>query len=195
MNKETVAEKIAEVAKTVFSFCCSRTNTKEEADDLSQDILLEIMKSHGNIRDENAFYGFMWAVAGNVYKNWCKKHSKRIFLELDENVPEDKTSIDEQLENETDIALLRRELCMLNEKHRRVTIMYYFNGISVSEISKSLCLSESMVKYLLFKARQILKEGMNMERNYGELSYNPKNMSLRFWGSGKIASGSCATTT
>lgn len=184
MNRETVDAKIAEVAKTVFSFCYSHTSSKEEAEDLSQNILLEILKSHGNIRDDNAFYGFMWAVAGNVYKNWCKKRSKRDFLELNENAPDDNISMDEQLENETDLALLRRELCLLSEKHRKATILYYFNGMSVSEISKSLCLSESMAKYLLFKARQILKEGMNMERTYGDLSYNPKNMSLHFWGSG-----------
>jgi hypothetical protein len=30
-----------------------------------------------------------------------------------------------------------------------------------------------MVKYLLFKSRKILKEGMNMERTIGALSYNP----------------------
>ena len=41
-----------------------------------------------------------------------------------------------------------------------------------------------MVKYLLFKSRQILKEGMNRERSYGQQSYNPKELSLLFWGNG-----------
>jgi len=41
-----------------------------------------------------------------------------------------------------------------------------------------------MVKYLLFKARKILKEGMDMERNYGEQSYNPKTLSLLYMGEG-----------
>ena len=55
---------------------------------------------------------------------------------------------------------------------------------SCSEISKHLSISESMVKYLLFKSRQILKEGMSMERNYGQQSYDPKGLSLMFWENG-----------
>lgn len=39
-----------------------------------------------------------------------------------------------------------------------------------------------MVKYLLFKARIKLKEGMQMERTYGEQSYNPCRLGMSFWG-------------
>lgn len=184
MNKETVDEKIVQAAKVIFSYCITRTNSKEEAEDLSQEIMFELLRSKGNIRDEKAFYGFMWAVAGNVYKNWCKKRAEREFSELDENVPNVTFEIDEGLEKESDVKLLFRELCLLSEKYRKATVLYYFNGLAVSEISKQLHISVSMVKYLLFKARQILKEGMKMERNYGEQSYNPRNMSLRFWGTG-----------
>ncbi|OGO92474.1 MAG: hypothetical protein A2Y17_11000 [Clostridiales bacterium GWF2_38_85] len=184
MNKETTDRKIIEIAKTVFSYCLARTNTKEEAEDLSQDILLEILRSCENIRDDKAFYGFMWAVAGNVYKNWCKKRLKNNFSELDDNLCDETYDISRQLEFQTDINLLRRELCLLNEKNRKAMILYYLNGFSVSSIAIQLHLSDSMVKYLLFKARQILKEGMNMERNYGEQSYNPKELSLLYMGEG-----------
>ncbi len=56
--------------------------------------------------------------------------------------------------------------------------------MSCSEISDNLSISESMVKYLLFKSRKILKDGMSMERNYGSQSYNPKELSIAFWGNG-----------
>ena len=38
--------------------------------------------------------------------------------------------------------------------------------------------------YLLFKSRKILKEGMSMERNLGELSYNPKTLIPMYSGQG-----------
>jgi RNA polymerase sigma factor (sigma-70 family) len=182
LNKETVDVKITEAAKTVFSYCLARTATREEAEDLAQDILLEILKLHRNIRDDQAFYGFMWAVAGNVCRNWYRKRAKRVHLELDDNTSDD-SDLDSQLALNGDLALLRRELSLLSDHHRKVTIAYYFSGLSVREISKAQHLSESMVKYLLFKTRQILKGGMNMDREYGELCYNPRKLTLAIWGS------------
>lgn len=83
-----------------------------------------------------------------------------------------------------DIYLLRRELTLLSEKYRKATILYYIEGRSCSEISSALAISESMVKYLLFRSRKILKEGMNMERNLGELRYNPKTLIPMYCGQG-----------
>jgi len=184
MDRETSDLRIADAAKTLFSYCRARTGSREEAEDLSQDILLELLRSRGNLRDDRAFYGFLWAVAGNVYKNWCKKRARPAASPLDERLPDDSPPLSDLLENETDLALLRRELSLLTERHRRVTVLYYFDGLRVAEIAERLGLSEAMVKFLLFKSRQILKEGIDMERTWGNLSFQPGSLQLRFWGSG-----------
>lgn len=175
---------IEQSAKTIFTYCLSHTNSKTEAEDLSQDILVELLKSSCNLRDDKAFYGFMWSVARNVYKNWCKKKNKNLFCELDEGLPKNDDCFEVLLEKDSEISLMRRELALLSEKYRKATVLYYFEGLSVSAISSRLNVSESMVKYLLFRSRIILKEGMGMERNYGEQSYNPKNLTLLYWGNG-----------
>jgi len=177
-------ELIAQTAKAIFLYCRARTGTKEEAEDLSQDILLALLKSSENLRDDKAFYGFMWAVAGNVYKNWCKAREKAALCGLDENTPDKAMPLCELLENETDVQQLYRELSLLTQQHRTAMVLYYFNRKKVSEISSAMGVSESMVKFLLFKSRKILKEGMTMQRTQGELSFNPRRMWLGFWGSG-----------
>ena len=82
MNEIAYQEKIAEVSKTIYSYCLSKTSTREDAEDLSQDILLELTKSVKNIRNENAFYAFMWGVAGNVYKQWYRKKAEKQHLRI-----------------------------------------------------------------------------------------------------------------
>lgn len=181
MNNNQLNAKIAEASKTIFSYCLARTPTREEAEDLCQNILYELIKSAKNIRDQEAFYAFMWAVAGNVYKQWCRKRTKIKTCELTEDITEDSTIIEEE---NSDIYLLRRELSLLSQKYRRATILYYIDRKTCSEISQILGISESMVKYLLFKSRKILKEGMNMERKIGSLSYNPKSLVPLYNGSG-----------
>ena len=181
MEENWLHEKIAEISRTIYSYCRAKTPSQQDAEDLSQDILLELMKSVDNIRNDKAFYAFMWGVAGNVYKQWCRKKQKNIACELPENIPDEEEIPDD---GSSDIYLLRRELTLLSEKYRKATILYYIEGCSCSEISNLLAISESMVKYLLFKSRKILKEGMNMERNLGELSYNPKALIPMYSGQG-----------
>ena len=182
LEKEKSDELITDAAKTLFSYCRARTNSKEEAEDLSQDIILELLRTRDSLRDDKAFYGFMWAVAGNVYKDWCKRRVKKIETELDESIPDDNVSLVDLLEKESDLRLLYRELGLLTEQYRKVTVLYYFENLRVYEISKSLNITESMVKFLLFKSRKILKEGMNMERKTGDLSFNPGSLFIATWG-------------
>ncbi len=181
MDKKELDTKIEEIAKALLSYCAARTSNHFEAEDLAHDIILEIYKSADHIRNVDAVYGFMWAVAGNVYKQWCRNKARDHGCELTDDLPD----VAEQfVEDDSALYLLRRELTLLSDKYRKAVVLYYIENKSCSEISNRLSISESMVKYLLFKSRQILKEGMSMERNYGQQSYYPKGLSLMFWGNG-----------
>ena len=187
MTDEQLNRKITEVSKTIYRYCIARTPTREEAEDLSQDILYELVKSSGNIRDENAFYGFMWGVADNVYKQWCRKRARRQYSKLSEltdDIPAEEEPYSFDDDREGDIYRLRRELALLSEQHRHATVLYYIHRKPCAEIAELLSISESMVKYLLFKSRKILKEGMNMERKLGTLSYDPKTLIPMYTGEG-----------
>lgn len=184
MTDEQLNRKITEVSKTIYHYCVARTPTREEAEDLSQDILYELIKSSKNIRDDNAFYGFMWGVADNVYKQWCRKRAHRQYNELTDDIPAEEEPYSLDGEGREDIYRLRRELTLLSEQHRRATILYYIHRKSCAEIAELLSISESMVKYLLFKSRKKLKEGMNMERKLGTLSYDPKTLIPMYSGEG-----------
>ena len=147
MNGNKLNENMEEISKTIFSYCRAKTSSREDAEDLAQDIILELIKSSDSLRSDDAFYGFMWAVAGNVYKQWYRKKLKTVTCELTEDIPED----DSECESTDDIYLLRRELALLSEKYRRATVMYYIYGLSCSEISSRLSTSESMVKISAFQ--------------------------------------------
>ena len=55
-------------------------------------------------------------------------------------------------------------------------------GKSCEEIAREYHLSVSNVKQCLFEGRKKLKEGMDMVREYGELSYAPEKFTMNFWG-------------
>lgn len=179
MDKQKLDRRISEAARSILQYCKARTRNSSEAEDLAQDIVLELYRSVPNLRDDQAFYGFMWSVAANVYKQWLKQKKKIQTCSLEENILAEESFPEEDRE---ELYLLRRELGLLVRKYRKATILYYIEGLSCSKIADALSISESMVKYLLFKSRQILKEGLKMERNYGTQSYDPKELQLKFWG-------------
>lgn len=171
-----INDRIAAMSRTIFTWCARRTPDRVSAEDLAQDILCELIRSADSLRDERAFYGFMWGVARNVYRQWLRKRPPDC-VPLPDEVASDAAEGEAE-----EVALLRRELMLLSGRYRRAVVMYYLDDLSCAEIARRLEVSQSMVKYLLFKARHILREGMDMERNYGRQSYAPGQLDLLFWG-------------
>lgn len=165
----------------LYGFALSRLGKAVLAEDLTSEIILQIIKSYKSIKNDDAFFGFMWAIAKNTYKKYVRRQRYEVsydcsFMGIDYETPEHIAEDNEQ------IALLRRELSMLSEKYRDITVKYYINGISYKDIAAQLHISEEDVRYTLFKVRKILKEGIEMEKKYGEQSYNPKIFAPDSWG-------------
>ena len=190
MDPYESSDRIAACSRMIYNYCRSRVTTREDAEDLSQDILLELWKSADSLRSEEAFYGFMWAIAGNVFRKWLRRKAKRGELESPdegiEDIPDGGDLSDALVlaEDDSDLLLLRRELGLLDEKYRRAALLYYRENLPCAEIAQVLGTSEGMVKYLLFKARNKLKEGMVMERKLGTLSYSPVTLVPHYSGRG-----------
>lgn len=186
MTGDEYAEQIAQMSKTMFSYCLSRTNSYHDAEDLAQEILLISCKSGNSFPNEKAFYAFVWRTAENILNSWYRSKDKRNTAELDESVPDNQWEcLEEQTQENEQLTLITRELAMLNSNYRRVMVAYYIDGLSVKDIAARFSLSQSMVKYLLFQSRKRIKEGITMERNYGEYSYNPVHLDWR-WLNSKV---------
>lgn len=178
----TTNDRIAEMSRAVYAWCAARTATPADAEDLSQEVLLAMLRAAPDLRDERAFYGFMWAVAGHVYRSWLRKR-RAPSAELTDAVA-DPADPFAAVEVADDLRLLRRELSLLGRQCRQAAVGYYVRGMKVAQVAAEMGVSVSMVKYLLFKARNTIREGMEMERTYGEQSYHPRRLDLRYWGHG-----------
>ena len=184
MEQKIAAEVISNNIKNIFAYSLSRLYNKSEAEDLTNDIICEVLKCAHQLKNEEAFYSFMWRIAENTFKKHIRKCKSKT-IDFDETfvgtywvTPEE-----EYLKSE-ELNLLRRELSLLSKQYRETTIAYYIYGKSCSEISTNFGISIEMVKYYLFKTRKILKEGMSMSREFGEKSYNPGIFRMDYWGGG-----------
>ena len=184
MDKVKFEQLIIENMKSIFGFALTRVGDVYEAEELSSDIIFKVLTSLENLKNEDSFYGYMWKIAENTYVDYMRNKAKIKFrtAELDTNLPDESASALDYMLEKSEINLLRRELALLSKQYRDATILFYIDGFSCSEIAEKLCISTEMVKYYLFRARKIIREGMNMERLFGEKSYRPSGFEIDFWG-------------
>ncbi len=184
MDRIKLDQLITENMKSIFGFALTRLGNATEAEDLAGDILYEILKSAKNLKEEARFYGFMWKIAEHTYMDYLRKKSKIAdrTAEFDEAVADESDSALDIMIKKEELNLLRRELSLLSKQYRDAVVLYYIENLSCSETANRLQISTEMVKYYLFRARKIIREGMNMERLYGEKSYRPNYVKIDFWG-------------
>ena len=187
MTSKRAAELLAQNLTAIYQYAFSRLYEKEGVNDLTSEIVCEILASAENLQREEAFWGYAWKIAENTFRRFIRRAelSKRTveFTEdcgVYEASPEQEYIVKETENDE--VHRLRRELSLLSKTHREVCIAYYVDQKSCSEIAAEKNISVEMVKYYLFKTRKQLKEGIGMTRILGEKSYNPGVFRLDFWG-------------
>jgi len=176
----------------LFYFCLKKTGSTAEAEDLTQDIALQILTALHKGTIPTSFSAWVWQIARNRYAVWAKhkRHQNETLIgaSLDEMEIEDESEpfLDAVIRQEQ-MRLLRRELAFIKRDYRRIVVAYYIENKSIREIASSLSLPPNTVKSKLFRARERLKEGMYMAREFGKRSYSPQDIS--FTASGSQPSG------
>ena len=176
----------------LFYFCLKKTGSHIEAEDLTQDIAIQIITALNKGTIPTSFSAWVWQIARNRYSVWAKeKHNRNESVTGsdigDYEIEDESESILEKQIHTEQMALLRRELAFIKSDYRNIVVAYYIENKNVREIAESLSLPTNTVKSRLLRAREILKEGMDMAREFGKRSYNPEN--ITFAASGSQPSG------
>ena len=173
-----------EILKKLFYYCLKRTGNREDAEDLSGDISLEVLTMLNRGYKPENFYAWLWTVARAKYANWVKKKmiSSQVVTSVDifdNSYISSYEDVEEHIVRKEEISLLRRELSIMSREYREITVAYYIDNQKISDISRAVNLPEGTIKRKLFESRKYLKEGINMTRTYGKRSYSPDNIDFR----------------
>ena len=184
-----------ELMEATFLWCYRHVSNSHDAEDLSQEILLEAIISYrkacGKGEPPAAFYPWFWGIAKNRLRLFYRSRKKQAVL-LGETVGNlsdsepcyfDLCDIDEALIAEEERARLTFELSLLSRIQRECVILYYLQNRSVKEIARILGIPEGTVKSRLFDARKNVKKGMeepmeNNETKNKRLSYAPAELNM-----------------
>lgn len=142
----------------VYGYAVNRTYSRDEADELSQEILFTAIRELPKLRDENKFEPWFWGIAANVTRSFRRKLGKQRAM-YSYDMPDDLLYEDCYFdENEELYGFLRTKIAMLSAMYRDIIILRYYEGLSTKAVSEKLGIPEGTVKWRLTEARKKLKK-------------------------------------
>ena len=132
------ADVLENYIERVYGFAVNHTFSREEADELSQEILFTAVRELPKLKDCSRLEPWLWGIAGNVTKVFRRRMGRqRAMYSYDtlEHVPYEDEYGDE---NEELYDALRTKIAMLSETYRHIIILFYYDGLSTKRISEKL---------------------------------------------------------
>lgn len=154
----------------VFSTCISFVPNKEDAEDIAQEVFLEVFKSISKFKGNSKLSTWIYRIATNKCLEFIrKKNTKKRFAFMQtimgNEIPIDKTSYFTefnhpgiQLENKEKSAIIFKAINTLPESQRVVFTLAKIDGKSYQEIVEITGKSLSSVESVMFRAKKALKE-------------------------------------
>jgi RNA polymerase sigma-70 factor (ECF subfamily) len=141
-----------------FRICGNR----EEAEEIAQDSFLKAYRSLKGFKMKSSFATWLYRIVYNTSISHVRIKKKGI-LSL-EDFPADATDFignnttEEEAEKEYRSTLINFALQKITEEERGLISLYYYEEMSIDEISDVTGISKSNVKVKLFRARQKMSE-------------------------------------
>jgi len=132
---------------------------KQDAEDLYQEIFLKVWKKIHTFQFRSNFYSWLYRVTVNTCYNYTKKRSRHYWKdEIQITASTEFSSEGINLHNSEPHDALYNAINKLSPRLRTITIMHYFEGNTISNISMILKIGEGTIKKYLFRVREILRK-------------------------------------
>ncbi len=143
----------------LYNFFLRMSSNREASQDLVQEVFLRILRYRHTFRGESKFTVWMYSIARNAYADHFRKRKKETPVDIEAL---ERTSADplphETLEQEQEIAMLRRALDKLASEKREVLLMSRFQDLKYHEIAEILQCPVGTIKARVHWALKDLKK-------------------------------------
>lgn len=162
---------IAEYGADIYSFCCSLTGSRQEADDLYQDIFLKAVEKKSILDSAGNPKSYLLSVAVRLWKNQRRKAAWRSRIAYVEQTgggeqAEAKQNQQDSYECSPEYHMVRQEAQQevrkavdhLPDKMKVTVLLYYMEERNMEQIADILHIPRGTVKSRLHQARKRLEK-------------------------------------
>lgn len=154
--------------KSKYYLALQYMKNEEEAEDVLQEAYIKAFSKLDTLENPEAFQGWLGMIVANTAKNMLAKKRPLLFSDLavdDEGEAFEYQIEDDDLEVQPELSYTRQEtkelvhelIDSLSEEQRLCILMFHIEGISISEIARTMDCSENTVKSRLNYGRKNLR--------------------------------------
>ena len=139
----------------VFSLILRIVGSREDAEELTQDVFMKVFDSLENYRGESAFSTWLYKVAYNRAVSGTRKKKHELPV-ADETIFRETDAHDDiyDMDREKKFEQIEHALAKLPARERTLMEMYYYQDKNVEELAYITGMSTSNVKVKLFRIRR-----------------------------------------
>ena len=155
----------------VFTLALRMLKNREEAEEVAQDTFIKVYKSINKFKGDSKFSTWIYKIAYNTSLDRLKKNKKYINdVAIDEFTERQIKTIDnalDKLEDEEREQTIQKCIALLPNDDSFLLTLYYFDELTLEEISKTIGIKPNNVKVKLYRSRiklaTILKQQLEPE--------------------------------
>lgn len=136
----------------IFKTCLGYTRSVEDANDLTQEILIRIWKGHASFKGDSTLNTWIYRIAVNSCLMFIRKNKKHTLIDINtlNHLPSESQNIDQEGIDE-----LYKLIAQLNEKDRLVIILY-LEELTYEEIANIIGISTNYVGVKISRIKKTL---------------------------------------
>ena len=169
-DRAAFAELVDKYKQRVMNFVFHRLRDEAEAEDLAQNVFLQVYKSRTRYKQTAKFSTWLFTIAHNLCLNELRRRSRHPAESLEETHTDNEEQPPRQIEDKSQVAapdnVLHGELSQkiqealdeLPENQRSAILLCREEELSYEQIAKVLRCSLSATKSLIHRGRETLKE-------------------------------------
>jgi RNA polymerase sigma factor (sigma-70 family) len=149
----------------VFTLTLRFTRSREDAEEIAQDIFVKAYRSLADFRGTSKFSTWLYTITYNTSITFLRKKKLAIssiddegtFMQLESHESGFKANI---MEQKSRMAMVNQAIDLLSPDDAQIITLFYKGEQSLEEIGQIMMLDPNTVKVRLHRARQRLKEKM-----------------------------------
>ena len=139
----------------VYKFIYYRTGNQEEAEDLTTETFIKMMKSIPKFSFQSKFKTWLLGIAKHTILDYFRKHYKTKTLNIEDFLNSNLGDVNEEIEDPAKHdAEIQKILKSLPENYRSVLELRFLKGYTIKETAAELDKTVSNVKVLQYRAIQ-----------------------------------------
>lgn len=138
----------------VYRLAYARTRSRFDAEDISQEVLLKLMRHAPSIRDEAHLKAWLLRTTAHQSINLFRSAWRRLTLPLTDNLPDTQNMPQDNLD---------AALQSLRPDMRTIIHLYYYEDLSAAQIADILHISPAAARQRLSRARHQLQLALGEE--------------------------------